>query len=212
MGKRLIISAVFGIFAAAVAAAAVYTVITCRNTTPVLLFAPEEATERVEEMMEAVCSGDFSAAASTMYGNPDLNANQKSEDSVNQMFWEAFVDSLDYELVGQLYATDSGMAQDVKIISMELSSSTEKLGQRARELLQQGVDQASDTFEIYDIHNAYKASFVESVLIQAAQQALEEDMRYMYQVVAVQLVYSNDQWWVVPGRELLNAISGGTAG
>ena len=60
--------------------------------------------------------------------------------------------------------------------------------------------------------NGYKDSFVESVIIQAAQDALEEDTRYSYRIVTLQLVYSGDQWRVMPNRELLNAISGGTAG
>lgn len=212
MKKRWMLRSVLGILAAAVAAVAVFTVMTCREKTPVLLYAPEEATARVEEMMDSICEGDFFAAAGMMYGRPDLGMIQQSEDPVNQAFWKAFVDSLDYELVGQLYATDSGLAQDVKIISLELETATEKLGQRAKTLLQQGVEQAADTSEIYDETNGYKESFVEEVILQAAHEALEEDTRYSYQTVTLQLIYSNGKWRIVPNRELLSAISGGTAG
>jgi len=206
------ISAVFAMLAAMVAAASVFLVVTSRGRQPVLLYAPEEAKLCVEEMMEAICDGDFVSAAGWMYGSPDLGIAREPEDAVNKTFWNAFVSSLDYELVGQLYATDTGMAQDVKIISMELAAATEKLGQRAEELLQQGMEQAADASEIYDASNGYKDSFVESVITQAAQDALEEDTRYSYRIVTLQLVYSGDQWWVMPNRELLNAISGGTAG
>ena len=194
------ISAVFAMLAAMVAAASVFLVVTSRGRQPVLLYAPEEAKLCVEEMMEAICDGDFVSAAGWMYGSPDLGIAREPEDAVNKTFWNAFVSSLDYELVGQLYATDTGTAQDVKIISMELAAAT------------QGMEQAADASEIYDASNGYKDSFVESVITQAAQDALEEDTRYSYRIVTLQLVYSGDQWWVMPNRELLNAISGGTAG
>ena len=210
--KRFWICAVFGLLAAATVAAAAFVAITCRDKAPVLVYAPEEATARVEEMMDAICDGDFYTAASMMDGRPDLGVYGEPVDSVNRAFWRAFVDSLDYELVGGLYATDSGIAQDVKIISLELETATEKLGQRAMALLQQGVEQAADPSEIYDETNGYKASFVEGVMAQAASEALEEDVRYAYRTVTLQLVYSHDQWRIVPNRELFSAISGGTAG
>ena len=210
--KQWILRAVFGILAAVMAAAAVFAAAAYRGKTPVLLYAPEEASARVVEMMEAVCAGDFYTAAGMMYGRPDLGVYQEPEDAVNRAFWRAFVSSLDYELVGDLYATETGMAQDVKIISLELDTATEKLGQRAKALLQQGVEQAADASDIYDATNGYKESFVEDVIAQASREALEEDVRYAYQTVTLQLVYSNDQWRIIPNRELLNAISGGTAG
>lgn len=212
MKRRSVISAGFGLLSVLLAAAAVFLTITCRDARPVLLYVPETVSQRVEEMMDAICCGDFSSARKVMYGNPDLGVDREPEDAVNRAFWNAFVSSLDYELVGEPYATQSGIAQDVKIISLELSTATEKLGQRAQALLQQGMEQAEDASEIYDGANGYKESFVESVLQQAAQQALEEDVRYSYNVVTLQLVCSGDQWWVMPDKALLSAISGGTAG
>ena len=100
----------------------------------------------------------------------------------------------------------------MKIISLELSSATEKLGQRAQVLLQQGIDQAEDASEIYDGANGYKESFVADVMQQATQQALEEDVRYSYNMVTLQILSSNGQWWVMPDKALLSAISGGTVG
>lgn len=211
MKWRSVISACLGLLAVLLAAAAVFQVITFRDVKPVLLYVPEEVSLRVEEMMDAICCGDFSSAAKRMYGNPDLGIDRESEDPVNSAFWNAFVSSLDYELVGEPYATQSGIAQDVKIISLELSTATEKLGARAEALLQQGLAQAENASEVYDGAD-YKESFVESVIQQAAQQALEEDVRYSYNVVTLQLVCSDGQWWIMPDKALLSAISGGTVG
>lgn len=211
MKWRSVISACLGLLVVLLAAAAVFLVITFRDAKPVLLYVPEEVSLRVEEMMDAICCGDFSSAAKRMYGNPDLGIDRESEDPVNRAFWNAFVSSLDYELVGAPYATQSGIAQDVKIISLELSTATEKLGARAEALLQQGLAQAENASEVYDGAN-YKESFVESIIQQAAQQALEEDVRYSYNVVTLQLVCSDGQWWIMPDKALLSAISGGTVG
>ena len=209
MKWRSVISAGFGLLAVLLAAAAVFLVMTCRDTKPVLLYVPEEVTLCVEETMDAICCGDFSSAVKRLYGNPDLGIDRESEDPVNSAFWNAFVSSLDYELVGEPYATQTGIAQDVKVISLELDTATEKLGARAEALLQQGLAQAENASDVYD-GSDYKDSFVDSVIQQAARQALEEDVRYSYSVVTLQLVCSNGQWRIVPDKALLSAISGGT--
>ena len=46
---------------------------------------------------------------------------------------------------------------------------------------------------------------------EAVRQALEEDARYTYQIVPVQLIYREGQWWISPDKALLEAISGGMA-
>lgn len=204
-------SVLFGILAAVIASAAVWLAANCRENPPVLLAVPEAAVRQAETVMDALCTGDFASARKGLYGTPDLDADRKPADMVGQLIWKAYVDSLDYELVGDVYATDTGLAQDVKIISLELPAATEKLGQRAQALLQQGVEQARSVSEIYDENNAYKESFVAEVLEEATRQALEEDVRYTYQVVSLQLVCSDGRWWVLPDRALLNAISGSTA-
>lgn len=139
---------------------------------------------------------------------PDLDADRKPADPVGELVWKAYVDSLDYALVGEVYATDTGLAQNVKFISLELPAVTQKLAQRAQILLQQGVEQADSISEIYDEKNAYKESFVARVMEEATRQALEEDVRYTYQILTLQLVCSEGQWWVLPDRALLRAISG----
>ena len=196
------------LFTVLAAAAALF----CREKAPVLVYAPEEAVQRVEELMTAVCDGDFAKAETLLYGCPDLGADREPADAVGIMIWQAYLESLDYQLVGDCYATDAGLAQDVKIISLELSSATEQLGRRARELLNGEVEAAEDVSEIYDENNAYREDLVMEVLREAARQALEEDVRYTYRTVTLQLVYSQDQWWVAADQTFLSAISGGTAG
>ena len=69
------------------------------------------------------------------------------------------------------------------------------------------------TLTFFIMHAVPGGPFVgEKAISKAAQQALEEDVRYSYNVVTLQLVCSNDQWQVVPDKALLSAISGGTVG
>lgn len=197
-----------GLFAAAVIAAAIF----CRDQKPVLLSQPEAAVHRAKALMDAVCNGDFSRAETMLLGNPELGADRIPEDAVGAMIWDAYVKSLDYELAGEMYATDTGIAQDVKLISMELATATEHLSRRARELLNEEIAAAEDVSELYDENNAYREDLVMEILQEAARQALEEDVRYTYQVFPLQLVYRDHQWWGLADQAFLNAVSGGVTG
>lgn len=196
------------VFAAAAVSAAVY----CRNRTPVLVYAPEEAVQQVHLFLDAVCAGDFAGAQTMLYGSWDLGADREPSDPVGRILWEAYVESLDYELVGELYATRNGLAQNVKLVHLELPALTENLGSRSRALLESAVETAEDVTQIYDQNNSYREDLVMDVLGQAAQQAVEADRRYTYQILSLPLVYADGQWWIVANQELLKAISGGMAG
>ncbi len=199
----------FSLLAVLLAAGAIWIAFFCAGLPPVLLQAPEEASEKTEALMEAICSRDFDAAEKLLYGQPDLEVRRVSEDPVGNLLWDAYRNSLDYLLVGDCYATHSGLMQNVKIISMELPSATEHLRERAQTLLEQRIADARDVSEIYDAENNYRDTFVTEILLEAAAQALEEDVRYTYQIVPVRLVHSQGQWYVYPSDELLDAISGG---
>ena len=122
------------------------------------------------------------------------------------------MDSTSYELVGECFATDSGLSQKVVFRSLEFSSVTEKLGDRARTLLEQYVAEAEDVSQIYDEENNYREEFVMAVLEEAVEQALREDVQYSEREFVINLTYKDGRWWVIPGQDLLNAVSGGITG
>lgn len=212
MKKIPFASCIFALLAAVLGACTLYLTVQNLNTPPVLVRAPEDASQRVETLMEAVCAGDYAGAQAVLYGTPDLGADRAPADPVGQLIWEAFVESTSCTLSGECYVARSGLAQDVQWRSLELASVTENLGQRAQVLLEQRVEAAADTSEIYDEENNYREDFVMEVLYEAALQAIEEDARYTEKTITLHLTYAQGQWWVMPEQELLSAVSGGIAG
>ena len=196
MKKTGKLSYLFGLLALLFAVAAIGAAVSFRDTGPVLLVVPEEAQACAEQLMEAACEGDFSRAEQMLYGAPDLGADGMPEDPVDAMIWQACLDSLDYRLVGDVYATDRGLAQDVKLIGMELDAVTAHLDSRARELLDRAMETAEDVSELYNEKNEYREDLVGDILMESARQALEVDVRYGYRILTLPLVYSDGQWWV----------------
>lgn len=179
------------------------------QSTPVLVSVPEEAELCLDKTLSALCDGDFSDAEMLLYGNPSLGADRAPEDPVGVMIWNAFVESLSFELKGEFYATDDGLARDITVTSLEIGSVTEHLGDRSKALLSEWVAQAEDPSQIYDGNNEYKEELVLQALYTATEQALAEDARYQSITVTVKLVYRDGKWWVVSDDALLEAVSGG---
>ena len=130
-------------------------------------------------------------------------------DEVGVLIWEAFQSSISYELRGDCYTTEQGLAQDVSISCMDVTSVTVNLKERSQTLLEQRVAEAVDVSEIYDENNDYREDFVMAVLRDAVEDALEEDARMMTMELTVNLSYQDGKWWVVADEALLDAISGG---
>lgn len=207
--KKRGLSAFFALLAACFAAAALSCAIFCRGRVPVLAGVPDAAAELTASLMDALCRGDFEEAQTMLYGDPDLGAGGVPGETAGAMIWDAYLQSLDYQLVGELYPTQRGLCQDVKIIHMELDSVTKNLNTRARTLLDEAVASAQTVEEVYDETNAYREDLVMDILEQAVAQALEEDARYTYRILPLQLVWEEGRWFAVADRAFLDAVSGG---
>lgn len=183
-----------------------------RNAAPVMLKKPEGAAQAAQDVLEAVCAGEYDRAGQGMYGTPVLGTGDAADSETGRILWEAFVDSLEYRLVGDCYVTDRGICQKVSIRALELPSVTANLKERAQTLLKQRVDEAENMDEVYDENNSYREGFVMNVLREAAQAAIAEDGVCSEQELELNLVYDRGRWWVVPSQNLINAISGGISG
>jgi len=191
------------------AAAAVFLSMTFVDAKPMLLTPPDVARSKVIMLMNAVAEGNYEEASQTIYGTPDLGVDREAGDEVGVMIWDAFEGSVSYELQGDCYTTDQGLAQNVAVTCLDVTSVTSNLKERSQKLLEQRVAEAVDMSEIYDDNNDYREDFVMDVLHDAVRDALEEDARMMTVDLTVNLSYQDGKWWVVADEALYNAISGG---
>jgi len=208
MIKKLL-SLIFIIIGIAAAVAAVNLGLTNKDADPVLLVPPEEAKLQVVGLMDAVCAGDFAEASTYLQGQPDLGVDREASDPVGVLIWNAFCDSMSYELVGECYGTEEGLAQDLSISCLDITSITAVLKERSQTMLEQRVEEAEDLDDVYDENLQYREDFVMSVLYDAAEVALEEDAITMTTDLTVNMIYQNETWWIISDRNLLDAISGG---
>lgn len=191
------------------AAAAIFLSINFVDAKPILLTPPDVARSKVIMLMNAVAEGDYEEASRTIYGTPDLSIDRESGDEVGIMIWDAFAGSVTYELRGDCYTTDQGLAQDLSVTCLDVSSVTANLNERSQKLLEQRIAEAEDASEIYDENNEYREDFLMVVLRDAVQDALEEDARTMTVELTVKLSHQDGKWWVVADDALYKVISGG---
>ena len=206
---KKILSVIFIVVGIAAAVTAVNMGMSNKDADPVLLAPPEAATHQVTGLMDAVCRGDFTAASTYLQGQPNLGVDREATDEVGILIWEAFCDSMSYELVGECYATEAGLSQNVKLTCMDVTSVTAVLKDRSQALLEQRVEEAENLEDVYDDKLQYREDFVMDVLYDAAEMALKEDAKMITTELTLNLSYQNEQWWIAADRELLDAISGG---
>lgn len=206
---KKMLSLVFTVVGIAAAVAAVSLSLSYKNANPMLLVPPEEAQHQVTGLMEAVCAGDYSTASTYLQGHPNLGVDREPTDAVGVMIWEAFCDSMEYELVGECYATEDGLAQNVVFSCIDITSVTATLKDRSQTLLEQRMEEAEDLDEVYDEDLQYREDFVMDVLYDAATAALKEDSQTITAELTVNMAFQNGQWWIIADKALLDAISGG---
>lgn len=209
MKSSRIISIVFGILGAVAAVLALWLSLSSRNAEPVMLRRPEGAGVCARQMLDAVCAGDYSGAGACFYGSPKMQSGAETESESGRLIWDAFIDSLDYELVGESYVSEQGISQKVKLHRLDFSSVTERLAERSQALLTKRVEEATDVTEIYSSGTNYREDFVLGVLRDATLDALREDSRFVDEEIVLNMIYDQGRWWVLADQALMNAISGG---
>jgi hypothetical protein len=209
MKRSKFMASVFGVIGCCAVAAGIYLSFNFMHASPMLVRQPQAAVRQAEAMLDAVCNENMAAAGKLLYGTPSLGADRDPADQVGNLLWDAFIDSMEYELGGECYATDSGVAMDVKITALDLNSVTATLKDRSTVLLEQRVAAARDADDVYDENGDYREDFVMQVLYDAATAALAEDSRTVTKEVTMSLVYDDGQWWIMPESALMDAISGG---
>lgn len=209
MKLKKLISFLLAVVGITAAAAAVYLSLQFKNALPILVSPPEEARNQVVSMMDAVCEGDYARASQSIYGTPELGVDREATDAVGRLFWNAFEESLSYELLGDCYTTEQGLAQDIRVTYLDLNSVTANLRDRSQAMLAQQVEEAANISDVYDENNEYREDFVMQVLLDAAKVALEKDAQEVSVELTLNLSYQDGQWWVLGDESLLHAISGG---
>ncbi|MCI6434308.1 MAG: hypothetical protein MR828_06025 [Clostridiales bacterium] len=199
---------IFGALAAVLAVAALLICLTQRNAVPRLFGKTEGAEKCARAMMECISQGDYAGASAYLYGTPSLGTDAQRETPAAALIWDAFVSSLECRSQGSCYATDAGVAMDFTVSGLDIPSLTQELKQRSAAVLEARVEAAEDMSQVYDSNQQYREDFAQSVLEEAAREAVAA-VGPVENAVTVQLVYEGNQWWVVPDSALMTAISGG---
>lgn len=175
------------------------------NSTPKVLVDSEALAASAEQVLECARSGDYDALSQLLYGTPDLGACPEKAENAESMIWYAFLDSIDYQVSQECYASGSGVALDIRIRCLDISAVTASLQAIAPELLLQTAQQEED---IYDEQNNYRESFISEVLCAATAQVLAEDPQLLDRELTLTFTRSDGRWQVVPTESLLQLLSG----
>lgn len=212
MKTRRVLSGLLSVLGLALAIGTIWIVIGAVDAAPAMLMRPESAVDRAQALLDAVCDGDYETASEMLYGTPSLGTRPENSSPAVDLIWDAFLDSLEYTLLGDCYATDSGVAMDVRVRSLDISGVVDGLDSRAQALLNQRIAAAEDSTDIYDENNDFRQELITEVLQEAVRQALTENKTYQEQTISLQLVYEQGQWWVMPETTLLNVLAGSISG
>ena len=201
-------SGLFLFFGMTLAMLALFIVMGQPGTKPTLIGSTQVPQNQVIATMDSICRGDFAGAEQYLLGQPSLGVDRELEDPVSAMIWNAFVESLSYELSGDCYATDTGVAQDITLTYLSIPSVTANLAQRSETHLTRLQKEATHASQVYDDDGNFRQDVVQQVLHTVVQEALKEDAQYTTCTFTLQLVCRDGQWYVRPNSDFISAISG----
>lgn len=182
------------------------------RTLPVtLLSQPLEAEQAAQTLVDALNQGDLSQARLILYGQPALADHPEFDNPFLTTVWNVYLGSLECQLEGKCYASDSGLYQDLTVEALDIQSALPEVESHYLALLPlRAASEAAET--VYNDDGSYRETFVLSVLDAAAQEVLDQGYTTTSRTIALTLVYREDSWWILPQEGLMDILSGGFAG
>lgn len=202
------LSIIFAALAAVLIAATAICYACLRQTPPMIQTPVEEAEARTELLMEAICQGDYSAAAESLWGNPELKWDQEGASDLGGLLWPAYSGSISYEFAGPCYATGSGIFRDVTVTALDIPALRPKIQGRFLQLMNPYLAEAQYDSEAFDENGALRPEFAADMLRRAVEQALLENNASASYTITLELMFRDGQWWVVPNRSLTDIVAG----
>lgn len=206
------LSALFGVLGILTAAAAVTAAFRSLDAPPYLVEVPESVSESASGLMDCICRGDYRQAEQYLQGTPELELNRAPGDPVGVLLWDAYTAGSSYTLVGEPYATETGLAQKVRFMAPDLDAVMKSMDGLAKELFMAGMESAEDVSAIYDKDGNYREDNIQETLLSAARQALAENSGKTETELTLSFTLQNGKWLVTADQALLRIICGGITG
>lgn len=212
MRASKVISFIFGILGTALMLLTVFLSLTSLDGEVRMTETPTQATACTEQFMKALAQGDYPAAEALMYGDSTLGAPREASSQEGKQVWNAYAKSFSYKFNGGCYGSGNGICRDVTITTLDITSVSEALPLRAEVILEKRKADAQEVNNmnlVYEEDGSVKETVMDDIIRTAITQALAEDAKTITTTVTLELVNENGAWQVVPGNELLKAVSGG---
>ena len=204
------LSVIFAAIAAVMIAATAIGYVCFHHQPPMIQTSVEGAQARSEQLMEAICRGDHAAVGESMYGKPELQWNREEAAWLSTRLWQAYTDSMSYAFSGPCYATEEGIFRDVTVTALDVPALSPKIQERFQLLLEPYLTVSRYDSEVNDENGDLRQEFTADILHQAVEQILQEENAGAEYKITLELVFQDDQWWVVPKQPIIDIIAGVT--
>lgn len=184
-------SALFAVLGTGVLIVSIFLCFLCRNLEPKHQNVSGGAEETSERFMQSLSDGDFSTAGALLYGQPELGAEGAFESDGAADIWEAFRDSISWEAPEGCYLEGTQVYRDVTVTVLDVSAVLKAVPALAQ------PDGASETSPNPD---ALLGEAVKEALNRGDTASVSGRLR---------LIQEDGQWYVIPDKTILSAISGG---
>lgn len=178
------------------------------HSSPVLALDTTAVVEAAEQTLNCAHSGDYEALSHMLYGAPNLGAAPEQAETAESAIWQAYLDSIDYQIDGACYAVEDALALDVDIQCLDISAVTASMKEIVPDLLLDGVKNAEDPNTVYQTDGSYQEDFAAEVLYTAAKQVLKQKQPIKEQKLTLHFAHADGQWQVVPDQALQQFLSG----
>ena len=210
MRKNNFIPTLLGVACVVLLAAAAILGIAMRNALPITAGSMQNAEAQTEKLMNAVCSGDYTAAEDLLSGSLKLTLEREPTNSLYRVLWDAYSDSLDYRFQGSCYADNYGLYRDVTVTMLDIPTLMEDLQKRSTLLLYSKAENSPQS--IYDANGNYTQKFIMDTLGEEADSMIANNDYTTTQTLTLHLTGSGGQWYIQPDPLLIDWIRGGMGG
>lgn len=209
LSRRRRFSFFWGFLAALFSGAAMLLCVVSTRT-DILVARPEgDPQAAVTGFFDALLAGDYDGACAYLKNCGSLGLEGSLEDEAGERMLEELRKSYSYRLYGDCARDRLTARQEVQFTYLDLTAFQDTLAEETVRALNEIVEERPRG-EIYDSKNNYLPQVPREAYQTALESILADAGRYYTTAtLPLELVYENGTWTMLPGENLLRAITGG---
>jgi len=174
-----------------------------------LIGTADSAREQIVLLLESLQKADYEAMNNCLLPKQQIAGKDSYVSDVHRALYDAYIESIEYEFMGECYASDSALCQDIRVAVLDLSYILNELIDTYQRAYGVKIKLGENQQVYLEQKDGTLTDFFSSIPIEFVNKILSEKNYKKSMDITFETVYYQSQWRIALNADIFDLLTGG---